>query len=105
AHTRHRHGEGTAHYLTTHPVGADLEAFLDRIARSAGVLPTLAGPVPGVDATTRRSADGVRWTFLANNGPDAVQVELTGQVLTGAERTPGGVLVPGGGFAVVRQEG
>jgi len=99
ARTRNHHGDGVAHYLTTTPA---LTALLGRIAAQAGVLPAIPTPVPGVDATLRRAADGVSWTFLANNRTTPVDFELTGQIVTGAERTESGQRVPAGGFAILR---
>ncbi len=65
---------GNAYYLTTHLDDGALRALLTTIARAAGVEPVLDDPPPGVEAVRRRHPDGRLWTFIANDGPDTVDV-------------------------------
>jgi beta-galactosidase len=65
---------GNAYYLTTHLDDGALRALLTTIARAAGVEPVLDDPPPGVEAVRRRHPDGRMWTFIANDGPDTVDV-------------------------------
>ena len=101
--TSNRFGAGVAAYLTTHPDRGWLRALLGWFAASAGVAPAVAGLPAGVDAVVREHADGRRWTFLISDADGAVDLDLPGEIVTGAERTVAGALrLPAGGLAVVR---
>ncbi|MFF7633234.1 beta-galactosidase [Kitasatospora sp. NPDC008050] len=100
--TRHRHGRGSAWYLSCH-LGSDVGPVLELPLAEAGVTPELPGLPPGVEATRRRAADGTGYLFLLNHGPAECHVPLDGgtDLLTGAEVTGGVTLAPLGA-AVVR---
>ncbi|MBB4921008.1 beta-galactosidase, partial [Kitasatospora kifunensis] len=100
--TRHRHGRGSAWYLSCH-LGADVGPVLDLPLAEAGVAPELPGVPDGVEATRRRAADGTDYLFLLNHGPAECHVPLGPgtDLITGADTTGGVTLAPLGA-AVVR---
>ncbi|QKW14476.1 beta-galactosidase [Verrucosispora sp. NA02020] len=101
--TRHRHGAGTAWYVSTRPDDATYRRLLDTAARAAGVTPVCPGAPAGVEAV-RRLGDGVSWLFLLNHTDRAQRVPACGRdLLTDAEVDEAVTLSPGG-VAVLREE-
>ncbi|UED86449.1 beta-galactosidase [Streptomyces profundus] len=81
--TRHRHGRGTAWYLSTLPEPPALVELLATAAGEAGVTPPLPALPADVEAVRRGGH-----LFLINHGADAVTVPLPTphlEVLTGRE--------------------
>ncbi|WP_371478629.1 beta-galactosidase [Kitasatospora sp. NBC_00315] len=103
--TRHAFGEGTGWYVSTKLDDAAYRALIDRILEESGVSPELPGLPPGVEAVRRRSADGRSWLFVINNTDRDVHLALSGHdLLTGRPVPGGGLDVPAGCSAVVREE-
>ncbi|KJS60126.1 beta-galactosidase [Streptomyces rubellomurinus] len=107
--TRHRHGAGSAWYLSCH-LGTDTGRVLDLPLAEAGVRAELPDLPDGVEATRRYGADGTGYLFLLNHTPAERRVPLdrtgtrplTGtDLLTGAEAAGAVTLAPLGA-AVLR---
>ncbi|MET9503778.1 beta-galactosidase [Streptomyces sp. NPDC006622] len=99
--TRHRHGDGTAWYLGTHPDRDTLAALLHRIRQEAGVTPEHDVPA-GMEVVRRRGARA-DYLFLIDHTGKGAEVRAEGvELLTGTPVT-GTVTVPPGGVAVVRE--
>lgn len=83
--TRRAHAAGTAWYVSTRLVDADLGRLLADVAARVGAAPERA-PVPGVERIRRRHADGRSYLFLLNYGDQPVELDETGtDLLTGVE--------------------
>jgi beta-galactosidase len=99
--TRHRHGDGTAWYLGTHPDHDTLAALLDRIRQGAGVTPEQDAPA-GIEVVRRRGAQADYLFLIDHTGKGADAPAEGVELLTGTPVT-GTVTVPPGGVAVVRE--
>ncbi|WP_406173753.1 beta-galactosidase [Streptomyces canus] len=99
--TRHRHGDGIAWYVGTHPDQDTLAALLDRIRQEAGVTPEHDAPA-GIEVVRRRGTEA-DYLFLIDHTGKGAEAPAEGvELLTGTPVT-GTVTVPPGGVAVVRQ--
>lgn len=97
--TRHRFGTGQSWYLSTRLDDADYGALVGRLLKKAGVEPDVPGLPAGVEAVTRRAADGRRWDVLVNHTTDTVPLpEPAHDLLTGTTAHE----LPPGGCAVLR---
>ncbi|GGM07824.1 beta-galactosidase [Micromonospora yangpuensis] len=100
--TRHRFGAGTAWYLSTRPDDATYQRLVTRVAGHAGVGPVCPGAPAGVEAVRRRGP-GASWLFLLNHTDRTQRVPADGvDLLTGAT-VVGGVDLPAGAVAVLRE--
>ncbi|MFF7952915.1 beta-galactosidase [Streptomyces griseorubiginosus] len=100
--TRHRHGRGTAWYVSTRLTARGLDALLDRSAEDAG-LPSRAD-LPHDVEVVRRDGESGSFVFVVNHTATEAKVPLDGagtELLTG-ERTAGRLAVPAGAVRVVR---
>ncbi|CAM5709256.1 beta-galactosidase [Streptomyces canus] len=99
--TRHRHGDGTAWYVGSHPDQDTLTALLDRIRHEAGVTPEHDAPA-GIEVVRRRGTEA-DYLFLIDHTGKGAETPAEGvELLTGTPVT-GTVTVPPGGVAVVRR--
>ncbi|MFI5681299.1 beta-galactosidase [Streptomyces cellulosae] len=99
--TRHRHGNGAAWYLGTHPDQDTLAALLHRIRQEAGVTPEQDAPA-GIEVVRRRG-EQADYLFLIDHTGKGAEAPAEGvELLTGTPVT-GTVTVPPGGVAVVRE--
>ncbi|MGP4113800.1 beta-galactosidase [Streptomyces sp. 4N509B] len=99
--TRHRHGAGTAWYLSTRLDAGQLDAVLAAAAADAGLAPRTT--LPRDVEVVRREGDAGRFLFALNHTATDAKVPLPGagtELLTG-ERAEGALAVPGGGVRVV----
>ncbi|MDT0571790.1 beta-galactosidase [Streptomyces sp. DSM 3412] len=99
--TRHRHGDGTAWYLATHPDQDTLAALLDRIRQDAGVTPEQDAPA-GIEVVRRRGTEA-DYLFLIDHTGKGAEVLADGVELLTGTPVSGTVAVPPGGVAVVRE--
>jgi beta-galactosidase len=105
--TRHDTGAGTAYYVSTRLDPAGYAALVGRALGEAGVRPEVPGLPPGVEAVRRHGPER-SWLFLLNHTAGAAEVPgVRGtDLLTGATTAPGGGLrLPAGGVAVLREPG
>ncbi|RBM05057.1 beta-galactosidase [Streptomyces sp. PT12] len=96
--TRHRHGDGTAWYVSTLPQPAALAALLADAARGAGVAPALPGAPEGVEAVRRGAL-----LFVLNHTRAPAAVPLSAphtDLLTGTTH-PATLTLDGFGVAVL----
>ncbi|MFJ3644172.1 beta-galactosidase [Streptomyces sp. NPDC090108] len=101
--TRHDFGRGSASYVATLPSPQTLHDLIEALAHRAGVRPVVP-PVRGVEAVRRTGPQG-SFLFLVNHTPHHAKVPgVRGTGLLGTEVSDSGVLVPGGGVAVVREQ-
>ncbi|MFI1561796.1 beta-galactosidase [Streptomyces sp. NPDC020490] len=103
--TRHRHGLGTAWYVSTR-LGADgLDALLERAAEDAGLAPR--ADLPRDVEVVRRTGESGSYLFAVNHtASDAkVPLETHGTELLTGERAAGRLAVPAGAVRVVRLDG
>ncbi|MGW5193217.1 beta-galactosidase [Kribbella sp. NPDC004138] len=94
--TRRQVGAGTAWYASTElddDTAADLVTRLVGAGRSAG----------GLVETVRRRDGGVTWVFFINHGDTDAVVPAVGTELVAGTAVNGELLVPAGGYAVVRE--
>jgi beta-galactosidase len=98
--TRHRHGSGTAWYVSTAPAIDDLEPVLRAVYSDAGLAP--ADLPPELEVVTRRGQDA-DYVVAINHGADDAKLPVDGglEMLSGAP-VSGLLDVPAGGVAVVR---
>ncbi|MFI2435310.1 beta-galactosidase [Streptomyces sp. NPDC018693] len=97
--TRHRFGTGQGWYVSTRLDEADYGAVVGRLLKEAGVEPDVPGLPAGVEAVTRRAADGRRWDVLINHTEHTVPLpEPAHDLLTGTTAHE----LPPGGCAVLR---
>ncbi|WP_030324497.1 beta-galactosidase [Streptomyces sp. NRRL B-3229] len=99
--TRHRHGRGTAWYVSTRPTARGLDALLGWAAEDAG-LPSRADLPHDVEVVRRDGASG-SFVFVVNHTATEVKVPVDGagtELLTG-ERTADRLAVPAGAVRVV----
>ncbi|WP_086804047.1 beta-galactosidase [Streptomyces caniscabiei] len=99
--TRHRHGDGTAWYLATHPDRDTLAALIDRIRHDAGVSPEQDAPA-GIEVVRRRGAEA-DYLFLIDHTGKGAEAPAEGVELLTGKPVSGTVVVPPGGVAVVRE--
>ncbi|WP_141203410.1 beta-galactosidase [Streptomyces griseorubiginosus] len=100
--TRHRHGRGTAWYVSTRLTARGLDALLGRCAEDAG-LRSRADLPHDVEVVRRDGASG-SFVFVVNHTATEAKVPLDGagtELLTG-DRTAGRLAVPAGAVRVVR---
>ena len=103
--TRHRHGRGTAWYVSTRLTARGLDALLGRAAEDAG-LPSRADLPHDVEVVRREGASG-SFVFVVNHTATEAKVPLDGagtELLTG-DRTAGRLAVPAGAVRVVHLDG
>ncbi|MEV1315146.1 beta-galactosidase [Micromonospora arborensis] len=100
--TRHRVGDGAAWYVATRLDEPATDRLVARLVAEAGVRP--AAPAPsGVEVVRRRDGDR-SWLFAINHTDAEVRLPVTGvELLTGA-RCAGGLTLPAGDVAVVRED-
>ncbi|MEV0788098.1 beta-galactosidase [Kribbella sp. NPDC050459] len=94
--TRRQVGAGTAWYVSTElddDTAADLVTRLAGAGRSAG----------GLVETVRRRDGGVTWVFFINHGDTDAVVPAVGTELVAGAAVNGELVVPAGGYAVVRE--
>jgi len=94
--TRRQVGAGTAWYVSTElddDTAADLVTRLVGAGRSAGELVE----------TVRRRHGGVTWVFFINHGDADAVVPAVGTELVAGAAVNGELVVPAGGYAVVRE--
>ncbi|MPY57263.1 beta-galactosidase, partial [Streptomyces spongiae] len=99
--TRHRHGNGTAWYVATHPDQDTLAALLRRMCQEAGVTPEHQAPA-GIEVVRRLGAEA-NYLFLIDHTGKGADVAAEGVELLTATPITGSVTVPPGGVAVVRE--
>ncbi len=104
--TRHGVGDGAAWYVATRldPEGTD--HLVRRVVAEAGV-EQLPGAGPDVEVT-RRVSEGTEersWLFIINHGTGDATVPVRGTELVSGHTLREDLVVPGGGVAVVREEG
>ena len=100
--TRHRHGRGTAWYVSTRLTALGLDALLGWAAEDAR-LPSRAD-LPHDVEVVRRDGESGSYVFVVNHTATEVKVPLDGagtELLT-RERTAGRLAVPAGAVRVVR---
>ncbi|MFF0013821.1 beta-galactosidase [Streptomyces sp. NPDC005374] len=103
--TRHRHGEGTAWYVSTRLAPQGLDVLLGRAAEDAR-LPSRAD-LPHDVEVVRRDGESGSYVFVVNHTAVEAKVTLEAdgtELLTG-ERAAGGLAVPAGAVRVVRLDG
>ncbi|MEV6209497.1 beta-galactosidase [Kitasatospora sp. NPDC051914] len=97
--TRHDFGRGRGWYLSTRLDDTGYAALVGHLLSEAKVSPELSGLPPGVEAVTRRAADGRSWHLLLNHRDEAVALPRPGHDLL----TDGPLReLPPGGCAVLR---
>jgi beta-galactosidase len=103
--TRREVGQGAAWYLSSEPDADGLARLLARVLAESGAVASapVDGMVGEVDVVRRVSPAG-SWLFVLNHGERAVQVPATGVDLVSGQRVDGVCHLPGGGYAVVRQD-
>jgi beta-galactosidase len=99
--TRRAAGGGTAWYVGTRLIDADLGALL----AAAGATPQLPDAPAGLEAVRRTHPDGRSYLFLINHGRNAGTVAATGTDLLTGTAHDGRVPVPSGGVVVLRVPG
>ncbi|WP_330350922.1 beta-galactosidase [Streptomyces sp. NBC_00582] len=99
--TRHRHGDGIAWYVATHPDQDTLAALLHRIRQDADVTPEHEAPA-GIEVVRRRGpvAD---YLFLVDHTGKGAEAPAEGVELLTGRPVSGTVSVPPGGVAVIRE--
>lgn len=103
--TRREVGAGAAWYLSTQPDSAGLAAVLGRVISASGVSPVATWEPASRDIdVVRRAAPGASWLFALNHGEQAVAIPASGQDLVAGNRVDGYLHLPGGGYAVVRED-
>lgn len=103
--TRHRHGQGTAWYVSTRLTAQGLDALLGWAAEDAR-LPSRAD-LPHDVEVVRRDGESGSYVFVVNHTAAEAKVTLESdgtELLTG-ERAAGGLAVPAGAVRVVRLDG
>lgn len=97
--TRHRHGQGTAWYVSTRLDAPSLGVVMRRVYADAGLTPT---DLPdGVEVVTRRAA-GERFTVAINHADQPAELPLPGTDLVTGTTNDGTLRLDGGAVAVVR---
>jgi beta-galactosidase len=103
--TRHRHGAGTAWYVSTRLAAQGLDALLGWAAEDAR-LPSRAD-LPHDVEVVRRKGEAGSYVFVVNHTASEAKVPLDAagtELLTG-ERAAGRLVVPAGAVRVVRLDG
>ncbi|GAA2204698.1 beta-galactosidase [Streptomyces bangladeshensis] len=103
--TRHRHGRGTAWYVSTRLDAQGLDALVGWAADDAGLAPR-AGLPRDVEVVRRRGESGT-YLFVINHtaGDTKVPLDTPGTELLTGERAAGRLAVPAGAVRVVRLDG
>ncbi|MFJ4327909.1 beta-galactosidase [Streptomyces tricolor] len=103
--TRHRHGRGTAWYVSTRLDAQGLDALIGWAADDAGLAPR-AGLPRDVEVVRRRGESGT-YLFVINHtaGDTKVPLDTPGTELLTGERAAGRLAVPAGAVRVVRLDG
>ncbi|MDQ6773426.1 MAG: beta-galactosidase, partial [Candidatus Dormibacteraeota bacterium] len=102
--TRHRHGQGVAHYLGTRPDRAGMGRLVGDIVAGAGVRPQVGAPA-GVEVV-RRVAAGRSLLFLLNHSGEAALVDVAPgarDLLTGSDCSDGRLRLEPLGAAVLSE--
>jgi beta-galactosidase len=101
--TRRRVGDGAATYVSTRMVQESWDAFVATLLAEHDVRPVVAEAVgTGLEAVRRRGAEG-SYLFLLHHGDRPLRVAGPGHDLVTDAPTDGGIVVPAGGYAVVRE--
>jgi beta-galactosidase len=101
--TRRRVGDGSATYVSTRMVQESWDGFVAALLAEhdvRAVVPEAAGT--GVEAIRRRGAEAT-YLFLLHHGDRPVRVAGPGHDLVTDTPTDGGIVLPAGGYAVVRE--
>ena len=103
--TRHRHGEGTAWYVSTRLGAQALDTVLGAAAEDAGIAPRADLP-RDVEVVRRDGKQGAYLFAINHSAADAkVPLETSGTELLTGERAAGRLAVPAGAVRVVRLDG
>jgi beta-galactosidase len=100
--TRHRVGAGEAWYVATALDPDALQALLGRLCADAGIRAAVSAG-PGVEIV-RRSGQVGSFLFAINHGSEGAHVAATGVDLVSGRRLDGGLELPGGACALVRED-
>ncbi|MGW3168694.1 beta-galactosidase [Streptomyces sp. NPDC001153] len=103
--TRHRHGRGTAWYVSTRLDAQGLDALVGRAADDARIAPR--ADLPRDVEVVRRSGESGTYLFAINHtaGDTKVPLDTPGTELLTGERAAGRLPVPAGAVRVVRLDG
>jgi beta-galactosidase len=101
--TRHPVGDGSATYISARMVQESWDAFVAARLTEHGVGPVVPEAVgTGLEAIRRRGAAGT-YLFLLHHGDRPVRVTGQGHDLVTDTPTDTGIVVPAGGYAVIRE--
>jgi beta-galactosidase len=101
--TRHLVGDGSATYVSARMVQESWDAFVAARLTEHGVGPVVPEAVgTGLEAIRRRGAAGT-YLFLLHHGDRPVRVTGQGHDLVTDTPTDTGIVVPAGGYAVIRE--
>ena len=101
--TRRSAGDGRATYVSTRLVQESWDGFVAALLAERGVGPVVPEAVgTGLEAIRRRGA-GATYLFLLNHGELPLRVAGPGHDLVTDAATDPGIVVPAGGYAVVRE--
>jgi beta-galactosidase len=101
--TRHPVGDGSATYISARMVQESWDAFVAARLTEHGVGPVVPEAVgTGLEAIRRRGAAGA-YLFLLHHGDRPVRVTGQGHDLVTDTPTDTGIVVPAGGYAVIRE--
>lgn len=96
--TVNRFGRGSACYIATCPEADYLDAFYGTLVSELGIMPVVAHPPVGVQATRR---DDVAFVMNFTGAP--VEVELpSGADLLSGDETGGPAMLPANGFRIIK---
>jgi beta-galactosidase len=99
--TRNVFGDGVAWYLATTLEPDSAVSVLSDVLAGAGVVPVVAAS-PGVEVVRRRG-ERISWLVAINHTGGDVVLPVHGVELISGVDTSGGLPVPAGGVAVVRE--
>jgi beta-galactosidase len=101
--TRHPVGDGSATYVSARMVQESWDAFVAARLTEHGVGPVVPEAVgTGLEAIRRRAAAGT-YLFLLHHGDRPVRITGQGHDLVTDAPTDAGIVVPAGGYAVIRE--
>ncbi|WP_419705682.1 beta-galactosidase [Promicromonospora sp. NFX87] len=101
--TRHPVGDGSATYVSARMVQESWDAFVAARLTEHGVGPVVPEAVgTGLEAIRRRGAAGT-YLFLLHHGDRPVRIAGQGHDLVTDAPTDTGIVVPAGGYAVIRE--
>jgi beta-galactosidase len=100
--TRNSYGRGAAWYAACRGDTDATAALMRRLLEEAGVRP-VAGTRAGVEVVRRVADEGRSWVFVINHTDEPAVLQLTGHELLRDETVAGGLEVPAGEVAVVRE--